>query len=322
MKRRYTIKNKVLLLLLLAAAGTVKAQTHEFAPVGAEWHYEVHEMFAKGYIKMSVEKDTVINGIGCIKLQREKHYVDLQFNVLHDTWLVPKFLAYMNDSCMFYSNGQWHKLFDFSAEVGDTVSVSGMPEGVCMTNSCKVLITGKGAELVNGVLLKYFEMKDIQDSDWGWSGTIVGDEAGVVRVYERIGPVGSYFFPEQRCTFDYGEGGVLRCYQDLEIGSLNYSFPYVECDFISHTIGIQETCYGNRIEVFPNPCSGTICVSVEDAHEGASTLELFDMMGNRMLTLKSDKKTIEVAMDQFAQGVYLLKVTTNRNTVYKTLIRK
>lgn len=322
MKSLYTFKSKVLLLLLLAVAGMAKAQTHEFAPVGAEWHYEFKEMFAEGYIKMSVEKDTILNGIDCIKMSREKHYVDLQFNVLYNTWLAPEFLVYMNDSCMFYRNGQWHKLFDFSADVGDTVSVSGMPESVCMTNSCRVHITGKGVELINGVLLKYFEMKDIQDSDWGWSGTIVGDEAGVVRVYERIGPVGSYFFPEQRCIFDYGEGGVLRCYQDLEIGSLNYSFPYVECDFISHTIGMQEPCYGNRIEVFPNPCGGTIYVSVEDAHEGACTLELFDMMGNRMLTMTSDEKTVEVAMNQFAQGAYLLKVTTNRNTVYKTFIRK
>ena len=321
MKHNNRIKGFVLLMLLVIT-GFAKAQTHEFAPVGAEWHYGFQEMFAKGYIKMSVEKDTIINGIECIKLLREKHYVDLQYNVLHDTWLAQEFLAYMNGTYMFYSNGQWHKLFDFSAAVGDTVSVSGIPEGFCMTNSCKVLITGKGVELVNGILLKYFEMKDTQDSDWGWSGTIVGDEAGVVRVYERIGPVGSYFFPEQRCSFDYAEGGPLRCYQDLEIGILNFSFPYVECDFISHTIGMQETCYGNNIEVFPNPCSETVYVSLEDEYGGACLLEIFDMMGCLVFKSTSNEKTMEVVMNQFARGVFLLKVTTNRNTVYKTLIRK
>ena len=85
---------------------------------------------------------------------------------------------------------------------------------------------------------------------------------------------------------------------------------------------MQEICDGNRIEVYPNPCGETIYVSVEDAHEGAYTLELFDMTGNRMLTLTSDEKTIEVAMNQFAQSVCLLKVTTNRNTFAKTIIRK
>ena len=38
MKSLNQLTQKAFLLLLLVAAGAVKAQSHEFAPVGAEWH--------------------------------------------------------------------------------------------------------------------------------------------------------------------------------------------------------------------------------------------------------------------------------------------
>ena len=319
MKALNNIRQKALLLLLLLAAGTVKAQSHEFAPVGAEWHYGVLEMFATGYIRMSVEKDTVINGIDCIKLQREKHVVGLEFNELHSMVMEPEFLAWQNDSCLFLRDGQFYKLFDFGANIGDSVVIKGLPN-ICFSNECKVFITGKGTETVNGVPLRYFDMKDAEDSEWGWGGTMVGDEAESIRVYERIGPVGSYFFPEQRCLFDYAEGGVLRCYEDHEIGYLNYTYPYyTECDFITD---LEEHFDEQSILVYPNPCDEMVYVDIEDAHGGECTLEVFDVMGNLMFTSSCDEKHIEIAMDRFAQGVYLLKVTTKRNPLFKTLIKK
>lgn len=317
MNNKINLKGMSLLLLLVVSA-MAKAQTHEFAPVGAEWYYGTHEMFSRGYIKMHVEKDTIIDELDCIKLGREKYWYDYQFHEMHSMSMTPEFLAYVNDSCMFFRNGQWHKLYDFSAEVGDTVTINGLPDNVCMTNICKVLITGKGSEMVNGVLLKYFEMKDTQDSDWGWSGTIVGDETEIIRVYERIGAVASYFFPEQRCLFDYAEGGVLRCYEDKEIGYLNYTYPYTECDFITD---VEEHFNEQSIMVYPNPCKEVVFVDFGDAYDKVRRLEVFDMMGSLMFTSTSDEKHFEIAMNQFAQGVYLLKATTKRNTLFITIIK-
>ncbi len=74
MKRHYTSKSKVLLLLLLVAAGAAKAQTHEFAPVGAEWHYE--RLYREGWNYTGVAYDrfrslrTVeINGWECKEIE-------------------------------------------------------------------------------------------------------------------------------------------------------------------------------------------------------------------------------------------------------------
>ena len=74
---------KLFLLLLLAVAGRMaKAQTHQFAPLGATWYYETQSMFTKGYIKMEVEKDTVIDSRRCIKLNREEYWHNLEFGGL------------------------------------------------------------------------------------------------------------------------------------------------------------------------------------------------------------------------------------------------
>ena len=40
------LKNKksvTILLVLLVMTGAARAQTHEFAPIGAEWHYEIKQ---------------------------------------------------------------------------------------------------------------------------------------------------------------------------------------------------------------------------------------------------------------------------------------
>ena len=50
------IITKVFILLLLAVAGTAKAQNVYFAPIGAEWYYETQSMFTVDYIKMMAEK--------------------------------------------------------------------------------------------------------------------------------------------------------------------------------------------------------------------------------------------------------------------------
>jgi hypothetical protein len=323
-KDLFFFKKANLLFLLLMIVGWMEAQTHEFAPVGAEWYYDKHEMYSSGFIRMYADKDTIIDGISCIKLQKEKHWYNHKTNEFHSNILGSEFLSYENDSCLFFRNGRWHKLFDFSAEEGDTVIIQGLSDNICMTNTCKVYITGTGTELVNGVLLKYFEMKDAQDSDWGWSGTIVGSwqETPVVRVYERIGPMNRYFFPEQRCEFDYSEGGTLRCYEDSEIGCLNYTYPYTECDFIDDGTNLEEHQEEQITQVYPNPFDEMIFVDFVGAYDGGYKIEVFDLMGNLMLSSKSDKKHYEIATDRFSRGLYILKVITKQNTDFKTIIKR
>ena len=55
MKALNHLKQKALLLLLLVAAGMAKAQSHEFAPVGAEWYYS--RLYREGWNYTGVAYD-------------------------------------------------------------------------------------------------------------------------------------------------------------------------------------------------------------------------------------------------------------------------
>lgn len=316
-------KKKGLFLLLLAAASVTKAQTSMLAPIGAEWYYETSKMFSSGYIRMIVERDTIIDNNNCIKILREKQWYDKELDETYSVALSPVFLSQNGNSVMFYDNEQFYKLYDFGANIGDSLLILGMPD-FCASNVCKVFITDKGSETIGGVSLRYIDVKDAEDSDWGWSGTIAGggQEIPIIRIYERIGAVGSYFFPEQRCTFDYSEGGIFRCYEDDEIGHLNYSFPLVECDFIGHNTALDENKDKECVKVFPNPCQETIYVNIEKMDDDNCIIELYDVCGNRVYSNNVEENLLEINVESFAKGLYVLKLTTRENRIYNLIIKK
>ncbi len=64
------LKDKAFLLLLLFVAGVAEAQTHEFAPIGAEWHYGIKQFSTEGYVRIKSLSDTIIDGTSCKILEK------------------------------------------------------------------------------------------------------------------------------------------------------------------------------------------------------------------------------------------------------------
>jgi hypothetical protein len=307
----------VILLMLLAVAGTAKAQSINFAPIGAEWYYETQTMFTKGYIKMMAEKDTVIDGHACLKLAREEYWHNLEFGGLYGGPCPPLFLSQENDSVMVYQDGVFKLLFDFGAEINDTLTIAGR-EGRCPEDFGILLVVDKGIDTINGIQLRYITVKDLPDSYWGYGGSIYGTLSGAVKIVERIGPRG-YMLPEQRCVFDDGEGGPLRCYIDDDLGELHFSTLHPEryCDYISETYqSVDETALNHKLSVFPNPCTEKLCLNFG----GMSNCEImvFDYAGKMVLRCSVNDKETELDLGELPAGLYCVtandgyKVSTNR----------
>lgn len=311
------IITRLIVILLLAVAGTAKAQGINFAPIGAEWYYETQTMFTKGYIKMMAEKDTVIDGHACLKLAREEYWHNLEFGGLYGGPRPPLFLSQENDSVMVYQNGVFKLLFDFGAEINDTLTVAGR-EGRCPEDFGILRVVDKGIDTVNGLHLRYITVKDLPDSYWGYGGSIYGTLSGAVKIVERIGPRG-YMLPEQRCVFDDGEGGPLRCYIDDDLGELHFSTLHPEryCDYISETYqSVDETALNHKLSVFPNPCTEKLCLNFG----GMSNCEImvFDYAGKMVLRCSVNDKETELDLGELPAGLYCVtandgyKVSTNR----------
>lgn len=316
-----TVLKTTFFLMLFFLTRTIGAQNSQFAPTGAIWYYETQSLYSTGYIKMEVEKDTVVNNYSCVKVIREAHWHDLLFNELKEFSMPALFLTQINDSVMILHNGAFHKLFDFGAEIGNTWTIVGK-EGLCEEDFGTVSVVDKGVVVVNGMPLKFVTIKDDTFSYWGYGNTLYGTPAAAIQIAERIGPIGSYFLPQQKCVFDESEGGPLRCYYDDELGEIHLSSLYPErnCDYISEayqSVGEYET--GNSIMVFPNPCSERIQLHLNET--GSCEIIIVDYSGKTIMRDSIDEKETTIDVTSLPVGLYCI-IVLNGTEVKSTIIFK
>ena len=122
MNNRYSLKNEVLLLLLLTVAGLAKAQTHEFAPVGAEWYYE--RLYREGWNLTGVTYDrfrslrTVdINGWECKEIEL---FQNLDCDGLVNPHTEKTYITQEESRIYEVKDGQRLLLYDFDKNPGDS----------------------------------------------------------------------------------------------------------------------------------------------------------------------------------------------------------
>ena len=314
----------ILLLFLVSDYNTILAQQSYFAPIGAIWYYETQDMYSTGYIKMEVEKDTVINGFSCIKVTREARWHDLLFDELKESPLPALFLAQINDSVMVLNNGAFYKLFDFGAEIGETWTVVGR-EGLCEEDFGTVNVVDKGIEVVNGTPLRYVTIKDDTYSYWGYGNTLYGNPSAAIKVVERIGPVGSYLLPEQKCLYDEAEGGPLRCYIDDELGELHLSSLYPErnCDYISEayqSVGDDNT--ESALATVRTMANGLLHVEFSETLMGAKQIHIIDLMGKVIYLTETIDTMLDIDFSGMPSGVYFVTVVNESGRQYTQKVVK
>ncbi len=303
---------RVLLLLLLAVAGVAKAQTHEFALVGAEWHYSFFQGAGHGYVHIVSVTDTVIDGMECRKLEKSYHIHDGILNTYSDYVFGYEYVTWQQNAVMLYKRGAFYKLFDFDAEEGDswTIPQNDMEYGGEADSIGTVVVVGKGMEEVNGVSLRYIEIMDGEGSQCGFCY----HGYGPIKVIECVGPVNSYLFPEQTVAVDYHEGGLLRCYSDDGIGL--FKTGDVDCDYIT---AIGENHDDIMPQVYPNPTSGEATVILSE--QEASIIEVFDAVGKRIYQSQAAKGKHSINLLPYPNGIYLIRIQ-NGSTIRSLLINK
>ena len=231
------IKNLIILLLLLVVSYNLKAQT-EFAPVGAEWYYNYNNFWNVGYVKITSESDTIIDNVFCKKLVKSIHVYDyVSYNEKKGVFGY-EYLTQINDSVMIYSDGEFKKLYDFSAEIGDTLLIPELGHYEEFTHGTAV-VTGKGFMEFEGESLRYIDLKHLEDTPWQFSCYHNYDNGyNTARICEKIGNISGYLLPEKYFIVDDDEGGALRCYSE---GELSLKFTDEECDYVPESVPFPYT---------------------------------------------------------------------------------
>ena len=323
MKALNNIRQKALLLLLLLAAGTVKAQSHEFAPVGAEWHYSYGNIFTTGYIHIKAVKDIVIDGTECVKLVKQEHGYSM------DPWGIgpglysgksrTEYVTSSEDKVFLYRDQTFHLWFDFDAEVGDSWPVPPPGNNNMISDTAGFLIVeAKGTGMVNGMELKYIDVIDREGSEWGYGDYLFGQSPYTVRIYERIGPIGCYLFPETHWWADANEGGPFRCYEDEEIGHISV-FPY-NCDYINDEYQAVAENRTDCMKAFPNPTEGIVGVTVPTNKPFVA--KLYDNMGRMIQVFTGKESFFTLNLEVFPSGLYFLSCDAETDTFSTKIIKK
>ena len=323
MKGIYTIIRKVVIMtLLLPFVGVLQSQAQVFAPLGAEWHYTYSGgPMSTGYTKITVVKDTLIDGRLCTKLQKEQHYAIYgNPELIHQVYGYD-YVTQTDDMVQIFVDGQFYNLYDFGSEVGDVWTVFGR-YFECEADYGTVHVVGKGTEKINGVSVRYVEVVDGQYSSWGYGDAIYGEpQQDTVKIIERVGPVGSFLFPRQKCEFDGGgESGLLRCYSDSELGQTNFTLTNTPCDYINSQNQSVEELALPSIEVYPNPCDGVVTIAFPT--NGKFNICVYDRYGREVKALQSVINTIAIDMSDMPQGMYYLTASDGNSSLSKKIILK
>jgi len=290
---------KRILLPILLFLTIQQNNAQDFAPVGAIWHYTQWTINPNLTSFKTIESvsDTTINGIQCRKLiETERNFGLAGINYLY--------MYSKNDSVFFFKDNNFHLLYDFGANKGDTivlnyfVTYNGKP--------LKMIIDSVGTVLVNN------QQRKIQHITCG-DGMVI--EFGQ-HVIQEIGNT-SFMFP----TLDNSVNGPLRCYQDKNtVLFLNPYYPYndwnhMDCEQI--ITGFKETKIEDEITIFPNPAEKYISILNIDRN---TEYKILDNSGKRIKQGRISESN-KIDIKNFAKGIYFLELIDDNVKTTKKIIK-
>jgi hypothetical protein len=291
----------VFLLIFISASLFTNAQI--WAPEGATWHYNFSSFWVEGHIKIEKIGDTLINDINCDILQRESHTYNF-ISEEYSSGITGLEFTYEADSVVyFYRDGEFHTLYDFGAEAGDSWTV---PADVNCAEDQIVVDSVEWVE-INGEEQKKLHIHSVDNHQF------LGDE-----IIEKMGSM-TYMFPIPYCVTDVALGGPFRCYSDDE--GFSYSInPEVDCDFI---IGVDEMFNElSEIELFPNPASDFISVKIPSVQSEELELTLYNSLGKTVEVPIQNSREMRIDVRALSNGIYFLRIQSGKSVAVEKFYKR
>ncbi len=283
----------------------------ELPPIGAEWHYSSYVIAPlDNFFLYQVEKDTTINGKTGRKINRITSNAEvLEYEIL-----------YLDSNKVYYwFENDFHLMYDFAAEIGDTVLFSFKSFTLTPPFTDTILeVSGKILEkndvLINGKLLKRVKSSVIPiaglENEYIWPGDFIYTEQ-IGHDYLEMEVIYKILLPST------GSGSRLRCYNNYI--DLSYITPFWDnygnvCDYLlsTNTIKMEQ-----HITVFPNPTKNILNLEIENDLK-VTAINLYDIGGNKVKTYIATKR--ELNIKDITPGNYLLKVSTAKGELNKRIV--
>ena len=284
----------------------------EFAPIGAEWHYD--QTWAgrpyQGYYRLEVSGDTVIDKRTAQVIK--SYHVDITGET-HSP-VSNLFVSSFDERVWFYYRQGYNLLYDFQTEDLEVVTYSLPLRGhMYHTSEWKeyplVALAFDNNKIpdttINGRTLKRLKPSRIIGQD----GLCIefGDT-----VIQKIGNLERGLLPHPCPILRGGHYGKLRCYMDDEI---MYQRINTNCDSLERTT-LSNDGAETEIQIYPNPSGNYVKVN----SPFNATVTIFSSTGHEVGTRRISKGQNEIDVKLYPPGIYSLMFTTMDNLRVHTKI--
>ena len=292
-----------LVLLLINLPTSVSAQNLTWSDPENRWYYDFSERFNPNYetSHLSIGRDTFIDGKKCFILVGDERIRNMP--VYREIIIRPT-----PDVLFQFADGEFHVLYDFTAEAGDTIDVY-VPEVEWLRSFyVSVVVDSAYTEDVNGIFLRkqYLRTVGSGNSSYLFDGI----------VYEFMGNTSQYFIPMSIFACDDSCPGGQTCFS---APASNYSAAlgrFASCEDVIMT-GTREPGrdYSDQLTVSPNPVARDgrlrIVLPTEPGLSRRSNLALIDQHGRpvRRGVVTGSATTTTLSTTGLPAGMYYLRWT-------------
>lgn len=279
---------------------TANAQSNEFAPVGAKWHYDGYQN-SESTIYTTIEslKDTIVQGKNCRFL---KQLFFQQKNVLSDD---PErsYIIYSDSGIVYlWQDSVFTTLMNFNLKAGQSWRYK------LKNGAYTELIVRKVDTIIIGTQKrKVLQIRNFYES---FSTIIEGIGSAIA------------FTPDEDYIGHQTRTEGLRCYQDSSFFFQRH--PEISCDAIS-TAGIDDLTDENQkvISISPNPFHDRFSVKLTDfaGNAGVTTITVFSPEGKIVHEIISASGEIIVQPGTLPNGIYHARIKNADNIIFRKLIK-
>ncbi len=292
----------IFIFISFCMAYTGKAQTSEFAPLGATWNYKQNLSFSPPVhnIFYHLANDTLVGDLNCRKIEITSKAIGSEVENKDEY-----FLIYEEEGAVYIVDTTSHELynyFNFNYTAGDTANtlvilISDDPGPSALYDSS--VITSVYDTIIEDNVFKVFLLENFGNLTGFYERTFTN------KFIEGIGSTGTFFPMYYSPLYDDARVGELRCYEDSLLGLVK--FVDEECEL---TVSIGEQIQSDQFTIYPNPT--TDYIYVEGNNINTYVIQIYSVDG-KLIEFKNNlinnNNKMEIDINHLSEGMYWIKLT-------------
>lgn len=303
MKNNCNLRNKVLLLLLLAVAGIAKAQTHEFAPVGAEWYYS--RLYREGwdytgiaYDRFRSIREVEINGWECKEIELYQHLDEYGLENPHTVFY---YITQEEDRVYEVEDGQRLLLYDFGKNPGESWYAPKYDVEVYVVDTSTMT-------LEDGSIRKVMETS--------LSGNGLPDYLYLNNIIEGIGLDMSLFPFDNPLGPPQSIHDYIRCYSENGVPLI---VSETECDFEILTVDEHEE---SSVASMNTVVEDLLHVGFAETANLLKQIRITDVTGRIIYAQETMDMSLDIDFTDEPAGMYLVQIVMDSKVFNNKIVKR